>query len=83
VRSVPNETLPLFHDYFEERGQLDTKKNEYHRTDRYQKRMRKRGVWVELLFREAKDFHRLRRFRLPGLLKVSIEGVIISAGQNL
>lgn len=56
---------------------------EYHKTNHYQKRMRKRGVWVEPLFGEAKDFHRLRRFRLRGLLKVNIEGVMIAAGQNL
>jgi hypothetical protein len=56
---------------------------EYHQTDEYQKAMRKRGYWVEPLFGEAKDFHRLRRFRLRGLLKVNIEGVMVAAGQNL
>jgi hypothetical protein len=45
--------------------------------------MNKRAFWVEPLFGEAKDFHRLRRFRLRGLLKVNIEGVMIAAGQNL
>ena len=55
----------------------------YHQTEEYQKAMRKRGHWVEPLFGEAKDFHRLRRFRLRGLLKVSIEGVMIAAGQNI
>jgi len=45
--------------------------------------MRKRGAWVEPLFGEAKDFHRLRRFRLRGLLKVNIEGMMVAAGQNL
>jgi len=59
------------------------KVREYHRTAAYQKAMRKRGYWVEPLFGEAKDFHRLRRFRLRGLLKVNIEGVMIAAGQNL
>jgi hypothetical protein len=39
-------------------------------------------VWVEPLFGEAKDFHRLRRFRLRGLHKVNIEGMMIAAGQN-
>ena len=52
-------------------------------TDEYQKAMRKRGVWVEPLFGEAKQFHRLRRFRLRGLAKVNIEGVMTAAGQNL
>jgi hypothetical protein len=52
-------------------------------TEEYQKAMRKRGVWVEPLFGEAKEFHRLRCFRLRGLLKVNIEGVMTAAGQNL
>lgn len=56
---------------------------EYHLTEKYQKAMRKRGVWVEPLFGEAKDFHRLRRFRLRGLVKVNIEGLMVAAGQNL
>ncbi|MGB7096230.1 MAG: IS1182 family transposase, partial [Anaerolineales bacterium] len=56
---------------------------EYHQTEEYQKSMRKRGYWVEPLFGEAKDFHRLRRFRLRGLLKVNIEGVMVATGQNL
>ena len=55
----------------------------YSETEAYQKAMRKRGVWVEPLFGEAKDFHRLRRFRLRGLHKTNIEGVMIAAGQNL
>ena len=55
----------------------------YHHTEEYQKKMRKRWYWVEPLFGEAKDFHRLRRFRLRGLLKVNIEGVMIAAGQNI
>jgi len=45
--------------------------------------MRKRSLWVEPLFGEAKEFHRLRRFRLRRLLKVNIEGVMVAAGQNL
>lgn len=55
----------------------------YHSTNEYQKAMSKRAFWVEPLFGEAKDFHRLRRFRLRGLLKVNIEGVMIAAGQNI
>jgi transposase len=55
----------------------------YHDTDAYKKASRKRSLWVEPLFGEAKDFHRLRRFRLRGLRKVNIEGMIIAAGQNL
>jgi len=55
----------------------------YHQTETYQKAMRKRGVWVEPLFGEAKEFHRMSRFRLRGLNKVNIEGMVIGAGQNL
>jgi len=55
----------------------------YYQTEAYKKAMRKRGVWVEPLFGETKDFHRLRRFRLRGLPKVNIEGMMIAAGQNL
>ena len=55
----------------------------YHATEAYQKAMRKRQVWVEPLFAEAKDWHGLRRFRLRGLLNVNIQGLLIAAGQNL
>ncbi len=55
----------------------------YHATEPYQKAMRKRQVWVEPLFGEAKEWHHLRKFRLRGLAKVNIEGQLIAAGQNL
>ena len=55
----------------------------YHATEAYQKAMRKRKVWVEPLFAEAKDWHGLRRFRLRGLAKVNMEAQLIAAGQNL
>jgi transposase len=55
----------------------------YHPTEGYRKAMRKRKVWVEPLFAEAKDWHGLRRFRLRGLEKVNGEAVLIAAGQNL
>jgi transposase len=55
----------------------------YHATEAYQKSMRKRQVWIEPLFAEAKDWHGLRRFRLRGLANVNIEGLLIAAGQNL
>jgi hypothetical protein len=55
----------------------------YHGTPAYEKAVRKRKVWVEPLFGEAKDWHGLRRFRLRGLPKVNAEGVLIAAGQNL
>jgi hypothetical protein len=55
----------------------------YHMTEPYTKAIRKRKVWVEPLFAEAKDWHGLRRFRLRGLTNVNIEGLLIAAGQNL
>jgi transposase len=55
----------------------------YHTTEAYQKAMRKRQVWVEPLFAEAKDWHGLRRFRLRGLPKVNGAALLIAAGQNL
>jgi transposase len=55
----------------------------YHATDAYKKAMRKRQVWVEPLFAEAKAWHGLARFRLRTLLKVNSESLLIAAGQNL
>ena len=45
--------------------------------------MRKRRVWVEPLFAEAKDRHGLRRFRLRRLEKVNIETLLVVSGQNV
>jgi hypothetical protein len=55
----------------------------YHQTALYGKMMRKRQVWVEPLFGEAKDWHGLRRFRLRGLWKLNCEGLLTATGQNL
>jgi hypothetical protein len=55
----------------------------YHETEAYKKAIRKRQVWVEPLFAEAKEWHGLRRFRRRGLENVNIEGLLIAAGQNL
>jgi transposase len=55
----------------------------YHATEPYAKAMRKRQVWVEPLFAEAKAWHGLRRFRLRGLEQVNSEALLIAAGQNL
>jgi transposase len=55
----------------------------YHATEPYAKAMRKRAVWVEPLFAEAKAWHGLRRFRLRGLAKVNGEALLVAAGQNL
>ena len=45
--------------------------------------MRKRAVWVEPLFGEAKPWHGLRQFRWRGLANVNMEGLLVAAGQNL
>ncbi|MDP9365614.1 MAG: IS1182 family transposase [Chloroflexota bacterium] len=55
----------------------------YHATEAYRKAMRKRQVWVEPLFAEAKEWHGLRRFRLRGLANVNIQGLLVATGQNL
>ncbi len=63
-------------------GYLDRVRG-YHETEEYQKAMRKRKVWIEPLFGEAKQWHGMRQFRLRGLQKVNMEGLFIAAGQNL
>jgi transposase len=55
----------------------------YHETPGYQKAMRKRSVWVEPLFGEAKQWHGLRQFRLRGLDNVNMEALLVATGQNL
>jgi len=55
----------------------------YHQTEAYRKAMRKRQVWPEPLFGEAKQWHGLRQFRLRGLAKVNMEGLLVAAGQHL
>ncbi len=55
----------------------------YYQTEAYQKALRKRKVWVEPLFGEAKEWHGMRRFRLRRLWRVNCEALIIAAGQNL
>jgi transposase len=70
----------IFLSFFQK--QLD-RAEAYRQTEAYQKAMRKRSMWVEPVFGEAKEFHNLRRFRLRHLWKVNIEGVMVVAGQNL
>jgi hypothetical protein len=43
----------------------------YRDTEPYRKALRKRSVWIEPLFGEAKEWHGSRRFRLMGLEKVN------------
>jgi len=55
----------------------------YQDTEPYRKAIRKRRVWVEPLFGEAKDWHGSRRFRLRTLEKVNAEALLVAAGQNI
>lgn len=55
----------------------------YQSTEVYKKALRKRQVWVEPLFAEAKDWHGMRRFRLRQLWRVNCEALRIASGQNL
>jgi transposase len=55
----------------------------YRGTFAYEKALRKRQVWIEPLFAEAKDWHGMRRFRLRRLEKVNIEALLIASGQNV
>ncbi len=55
----------------------------YRQTPAYEKALRKRQVWVEPLFAEAKEWHGLRRFRLRRLWRVNIEALLVATGQNL
>jgi hypothetical protein len=55
----------------------------YRDTEAYRKALRKRAVWPEPLFGEAKEWHGARRFRLRGLEKVNAEALMIASGQNL
>jgi hypothetical protein len=52
-------------------------------TEPYKKAIRKRSVWVEPLFGEAKQWHGLRRFRLRRLWRVNTEALVTASGQNL
>ena len=55
----------------------------YRDTEAYRKALRKRAVWIEPLFGEAKEWHGLRRFRLRRLEKVNAEALMIASGQNV
>ena len=55
----------------------------YRDTEPYRKALRKRAVWVEPLFAEAKGWHGAGRFRLRRLEKVNAEALITASGQNV
>jgi transposase len=56
---------------------------QYRTTPAYHKAQRKRSVWVEPMFGEAKQWHNLRKFRWRGLLKVNMQALLTAAGQNI
>ncbi len=55
----------------------------YQTTAAYQKALRKRSVWIEPLFGEAKQWHQMVQFRLRRLRKVNIQALLTAAGQNI
>jgi hypothetical protein len=55
----------------------------YRGTAPYEKALRKRKVWVEPTFGEAKEWHGMRRFRLRRLWRVNAEAILVAAGQNI
>ncbi len=55
----------------------------YQATPAYKKAMRKRSVWIEPLFGEAKQWHQATQFRLRRLRRVNIQALILAAGQNI
>jgi transposase len=54
----------------------------YQETEAYHKARRKRSMWVEPLFAEAKDWHGLRRCRLRRLWRVNVQVLWTASGQN-
>ena len=55
----------------------------HQRTAAYKKALRKRQVWGEPLFGEAKAWHGVERFRFRMLETVNLEAVMIATGHNL
>ena len=68
-RCTPGDSGRVVRRSFEE-GLIERVRS-YHGTFPYEKALRKRGVWVEPLFGEAKEWHGMRRFRLRRLEKVA------------
>ncbi len=55
----------------------------YRGTFAYEKALRKRKVWIEPLFAEAKEWHGMREVRLRTLERVNAEVLIVASGQNI
>ncbi len=81
AQCTPSNQGRVVHRHFDE-AYLDQVRA-YHKTAAYQKAMRKRKVWVEPMFAEAKEWHGLYRFRLRRIWRANIEALLIGAGQNL
>ena len=81
VRCTTSERGRVVYRPFEE--DLYDRVRGYRGTYPYEKALRKRKVWVEPLFAEAKDWHGMRKFRLRRLEMVNIEALLIASGQNV
>jgi hypothetical protein len=55
----------------------------YYGLEAYKKAMRKRKVWIEPMFAEAKQWHGMERTRLRMLEKANCEALITASGQNV
>ena len=55
----------------------------YYGLEAYKKAMRKRKVWIEPMFAEAKQWHGMDRVRLRTLERVNAEILVTAAGQNV
>ncbi len=55
----------------------------YYVLEAYKKAMRKRKVWIEPMFAEAKQWHGMERMRLRMLERVNCEVLITASGQNV
>ncbi len=55
----------------------------YYGLEAYKKAMRKRKVWIEPMFAEAKQWHGMERMRLRMLERVNCEVLITASGQNI
>ncbi len=55
----------------------------YYGLEADKKAMRKRKVWIEPMFAEAKQWHGMERMRLRMLERVNCEVLITASGQNI
>jgi hypothetical protein len=55
----------------------------YHETEACKEAMRKRQVWIEPLFGEAKQWHGMEKMRLRTLERANCEALVTASGQNV